>query len=161
MITYAGIGSRETPSNICDAMQSWGSWLARTGWVLRSGRARGADQAFELGCDSALMNHPKQIFTADMSVQHPEWFTHAALFHPAWERCSAYAMALHARNSAIMLGDRLDAPVKLVACWTKDGKASGGTGQALRIAARYGIPVFNFFNDPYANALREFTRLPR
>jgi len=34
-------------------------------------------------------------------------------------------------------------------CWTKNGKSSGGTGQAIRIANDYKIPVFDAgkYND--------------
>ena len=44
-----------------------------------------------------------------------------------------------------MLGDDLDQPVSFVVCWTPGGEVTGGTGQALRIAAdpQYNIPVFN------------------
>lgn len=156
MKLYAGIGSRETPFPVLQQMQEWGNWFARSGLVLRSGHARGADQAFELGCDSALPGHQaKQIFTADMSNRYPNWFDHAAAFHPAWPKCSPYAQALHARNSAIVLGAQLNDPVTFVCCWTKGGKASGGTGQALRIAAHCEIPVFNFQSDPDMVKLRE------
>lgn len=31
----------------------------------------------------------------------------------------------------------------LIICWTADGGASGGTGQAMKIARHYNIPVFN------------------
>ena len=155
MNLYAGIGSRETPSLVLGVMQAWGNWFARAGLVLRSGHARGADQAFELGCDSTLSGwRAKQIFTADMSAHHPAWFDHAECYHKAWSKCSPWAKALHARNSAIMLGAQLNDPVKFVICWTKDGKASGGTGQALRIAEHCGIPVFNFQSDPNMIKLR-------
>ena len=42
-----------------------------------------------------------------------------------------------------MLGPKLDAPSDFVLCWTEDGEASGGTGQAMRIAAAHGVPVYN------------------
>ena len=42
-----------------------------------------------------------------------------------------------------VLGSSLDSPAEFVLCWTADGEASGGTGQALRIAASHGVPVFN------------------
>lgn len=29
-------------------------------------------------------------------------------------------------------------------CWTPEGKITGGTGQALRIAKHYEIPILNF-----------------
>lgn len=154
---YAGIGSRRTPDDVCERMRLWGAWFHRNGFLLRSGGALRADQSFELGCNEILaVREAKQIFTADMSAQHPEWFTHAALFHPAWDKCSPWARALHARNSAIMLGHELNQPVNFVCCWTKDGKASGGTGQALRIADHMHIPVFNWFFGDAEEQLRTF-----
>lgn len=138
MKKYAGIGSRSTPPDVLELMTQFGAWFADEGWMLRSGRARGADRAFETGCG----RFPKEIFTAD-PMPPLEWYDHAAQFHPAWDRCDGYARALHARNSAIVLGANLNDPVDLVMCWTVDGKATGGTGQAMRIAAHHGIPIIN------------------
>jgi hypothetical protein len=67
----------------------------------------------------------------------------AAKHHPAWYRCSDAARKLHARNVHQILGRDLASPSKFGVCWTADGQASGGTGQALRIADAYGIRVFN------------------
>lgn len=143
MIYYAGIGSRKTPWEICDMMQTLGSQLADLGLTLRSGGAIRADQFFEKGCDLAkFAKGKKEIFTADQC--RPEWIAHAANFHPDWNNCSIYAQRLHGRNSAIMLGPKLDNPVKFVACWTPNGKPIGGTGQSLRIAEAMEIPIFNF-----------------
>jgi hypothetical protein len=47
------------------------------------------------------------------------------------------------RNSYQMLGSDLKIKTDFVICWTPGGKMVGGTGQALRMAAYYGIPVFN------------------
>jgi hypothetical protein len=96
----------------------------------------------------------KQIFTAQDALFRDDWAAHAARFHPAWDKCSPYAKRLHARNSAIMLGHDLGTPVNFVLCWTKDGGATGGTGQALRIAAALGIPVFNWFFPQADNQFR-------
>lgn len=46
---YAGIGSRETPENICKFMTTCATFLADNDYVLRSGAAIGADAAFEVG----------------------------------------------------------------------------------------------------------------
>ena len=50
---YAGVGSRSTPAEVLHWMESIGRGMARAGMVLRSGAARGADSAFERGCDRA------------------------------------------------------------------------------------------------------------
>src|SRR3546814_20967042 len=46
---YAGIGSRETPSDTCEEMALIASPLEQRGFTLRSGFAGGADTAFEPG----------------------------------------------------------------------------------------------------------------
>lgn len=45
----AGIGSRETPSTILDAMTFIGLWCRENNIWVRSGHAQGADWAFECG----------------------------------------------------------------------------------------------------------------
>lgn len=56
---------------------------------------------------------------------------------------------LQARNSYQILGLDLNTPSNFVICWTKNGKGSGGTGQAIRIARAYNIPIFDagYWND--------------
>lgn len=51
---YTGIGSRETPPEVCGFFRILAARLARSGWNLRSGGARGADQAFEDGVVAAI-----------------------------------------------------------------------------------------------------------
>ena len=67
----------------------------------------------------------------------------AAPLHPAWNRCSPAVRKLHARNVSILLGETLDRPVDAAVCWTAEGRGTGGTGMAIRIAEAHGIPVFN------------------
>jgi hypothetical protein len=141
MMVYAGIGSRRTPGDVIQQMRGIGGALAAMRFVLRSGKALGADTAFEVGC--RMHRGLAELFDARDATRNPAWFAHAALFHPTWAQLDAKAQQLHARNSAIMLGASLAEPVDFVCCWTPDGLVKGGTGQALRIAAAYGIPVFN------------------
>jgi hypothetical protein len=146
--SYAGIGSRETPYSVCEIMTGIARDLHDAGWWLRSGGALRANRAFEMGA-----GEQKQIFLAKHSKHHPDWYAMAEQFHPAWERCNPTARALHARNCPIVLGENLDDAVNFIACWTPDGKASGGTGQALRVAAAHGIKVFNLFDPTAERAL--------
>ena len=53
MIYYAGIGSRKTPIETLRLMSQIAKELGTKGYVLRSGRAEGADQYFELGAEWA------------------------------------------------------------------------------------------------------------
>ena len=156
MKTYAGIGSRETPNVALGLMVDIAKRLADRGYTLRSGGAQGADTAFERGCD--LRRGNKQIFLPWNGFNHRlvsgtpkgvfctipnEAFDMAAQFHPAWERCSEAAMKMHARNCMQVLGANRADPVDFVICWTPGGRASGGTGQALRIAKSHGITIMD------------------
>jgi hypothetical protein len=168
---YAGIGSRETPPDIIEMMIGIAGVLREQGYILRSGHADGADLAFERG--SAGQNQiwlPWPGFNYESSqaqgLPHTghyhirdNWMADkiAAQYHPNWNACSEGAKKLHTRNVYQVLGPGLgvvqhETISKFIICWTKDGKASGGTGQAIRVAEGYQRPVFNLFN---ANALEE------
>lgn len=150
MKSYAGIGSRETPRDVLDAFVVIGSYLAKHGYTLRSGGAQGADEAFERGCDQ--QNGAKEIFlpwssfrssTSSLVVSAPEAFSIAAKHHPRWDSLSDAAQKLLARNTHQILGWTFDSPSNFVVCWTKGGLGAGGTGQAIRVANAYGVPVFD------------------
>lgn len=149
MFYYAGIGSRDTPQHICELMHKIGHHLAKTGWILRSGHARGADRAFENACDE--VGGLKEIFTAKNKITS-EALDLAEKFHPAWHNCDAYAQKLHARNGYIILGEDLKTPVNIVLCYSPGGFEKGGTSQGLRIAKANRIPILNLFEkDVYLN----------
>jgi hypothetical protein len=81
----------------------------------------------------------------------------AAEYHPAWDKCSQGARAMHARNVQIILGAELDRPVYFVICWTPGGKAVGRTAMGIRLSEAYGITVYNLakfceLEPVYANA---------
>jgi hypothetical protein len=164
---YAGIGSRETPSHIIEIMNYLGCYLCEKGWILRSGGALGADKAFEQAADFIvnkgrnLNDNYKEIYlpwegynNSKSEINPSNYpFTQmedefAARFHPAWEKCSPSVRLLHKRNTRVLLGlKQLHGehvrPVRFIVCWTPHGLATGGTGQALRIAKGCQIPVFN------------------
>ncbi len=152
-LTYAGIGSRETPAAVLADMETMAVWLARTGWHLASGGACGADSAFAAGAlaEQRTIWLPWRGYNAhrgpDCRVPSAAALAAcmeiAASLHPAWHRCSSGARKLHARNVAILLGERLDRPVDAVVCWSERGEPVGGTGMGIRIAKTRGIPVLN------------------
>jgi hypothetical protein len=143
---YAGIGSRATPQNILYQMTDLAQHLGQCSWILRSGGAKGADKAFEKGATK------KEIFLATDEIPDAA-FEIAATHHPTWGGLGPYVKKLHARNAQQILGKNLDNKVKFVVCWTIDGAETetsvrtGGTGQAIRIANAYNIPVYNLFNE--------------
>ena len=161
MAFFAGIGSRQTPINIIKDMVHISKKLVSAGYTLRSGGADGADSAFELGADNAILtddHERKQIFLPwkgfnkrVSQFDHPthDAFEIAKKFHPAWNKLSSGGKALHARNVHQILGPDLDSPVEFVVCWTPDGQISGGTGQALRIAMKLEIPIHNLAIKPF------------
>lgn len=151
-MSYAGIGWRQTPMNICDLMTKIATRLAYRGCVLRSGRALRADQAFEAGAAMSNNDRLKQIFlpyrgyngsTSELCPPTPAAFRFAETYHPRWQSFTQQGRALHARNSHIILGKELNDHVAFVICYTQTGVASGGTGQAMRMADTFGIPIFN------------------
>ena len=169
---YAGIGSRTTPKHICALIENIAENLAWDGWLLRSGGAKGADSAFEKGCDKA--NGKKEIFLpwknfnsniSNLYEPPPLAFHIAMKYHPYPNilETTPYVYKLMARNSQQILGQYCtNREVEFVLCWTQDGATkettsrTGGTGQAIRIAIDLGIPVFNLGNidsmDAFINA---------
>lgn len=140
-----------------------GQFLANAGYTLRSGGADGADTAFENGCD--LANGKKEIFlpwrkfngnpSQLYDVSNDALYL-ASQMHPAWSACSPGAKKLHARNTQQVLGENLDDLTTFVICWTKDGKATGGTATAIKLARECKTPVFNLFNKDEEKELMEF-----
>lgn len=156
---YAGIGSRETPPKILAEMTKIAIELEKRGWVLRSGGAAGADSAFESGVSSPRMKEiylPWPGFNGNSSPLHstPAWAEEiAAEFHPRYHSLSQGAQKLMARNSKQIFGnDSLAHRTKVVICWTPGGATTGGTGQAIRIATHYGIPIINMGLVIYSDA---------
>jgi len=152
---YAGIGSRETPRDICQTMTRIAAEMQGLGFTLRSGGADGADIAFEVGTTVKEIWLPWLGFNGSQSklLPSPEAFVMAEKYHPAWHKCSPAARKLHARNCHQVLGKDLDTPSEFVICWTKGALSGGGTGQAIRIAKAHGIMIYDLA-DP--EILRKF-----
>lgn len=163
---YAGIGARKTPDDIQNLMDILGYKLASRGFCLRSGAAVGADTAFEKGCDR--FGGSKQIFLpfdgfngrhateSGLIVGDQKLGSNiASRYHKAWRHLKPTAKLMMSRNTFQVLGQDTRTPVDFILCWTPDGsldgrqRSSGGTGQALRIAANYGIKVYNLSRDDH------------
>jgi len=159
MKLYAGIGSRETPTNIIGLMSDIAHHMSAE-WILRSGAALGADTAFELGAANTQIWLPWLGYNGHSSrnIVTAAAIRLAQQFHPNWKACSQGVQKMHGRNMHILLGPNLNSPVERVICWTKDGGPTGGTGQAIRAAMHYGIPVHNLFNINTHSAYRARVR---
>jgi hypothetical protein len=79
--------------------------------------------------------------------------------NPNWPALRRGGRALHARNCHQILGWDLDRPAEMVICWTPNGSlngvgsATGGTGQALRLAVEFKVPVFNLALDEHRDRI--------
>lgn len=166
---YTGIGSRKAPRAILDDMTATGRHLAAIDYVLRSGGAPGSDTAFQIGCPPHMghqeiylpgdtfsgnsVNEDAGIYNVKKFDNYENARTIAAEFHPTWGGLSPYVKVLMTRNVYQVLGLDLETYSDFVACWTPDGstgtttKDTGGTGQAIRIADHYDIPIYNMLNE--------------
>ena len=151
-ISYCGVGSRETPKDVLDRMANIAGHLARLGMVLRSGGARGADKAFERGCD--YVGGKKDIYYIKDATD--QCLKIAEEIHPNWKACSPIARNLHARNCLQVLGPDLKSPSMFCVCWTKKGELVGGTRTALVLCERYQIPVINLFFEDHERSLNRW-----
>lgn len=173
--TYAGVGSRQTPTAIAVLMRRLAARLAADGYTLHSGGAQGADQAFEQGALEAggklhvfrpgpPLRHPHHI-DASLLQSFPDALSLARRTHPAWGRCSRAAQLLHARNGFQVLSADLCTPVDFLVAWTPDfsldpaGRVisvSGGTGQAVRLAVAHRIPVFHLGHPQHLHRIKSY-----
>lgn len=153
---YTGIGSRNTPADALEFIEQAAKHLAAKRWVLRTGHAQSADQAFERGAGNrAEVYLPWPTFedatpiVARTVMATPTREAHdvAAQHHPTWDTLKHGAKQLHARNAHQVLGPYLDDPVAFVLCWTPGGRGDGGTGQALRIARAHDVTVYDLGSD--------------
>lgn len=138
MAYVAGVGWRYTPNNILTIMSYCARIIHAEGKILRSGGAIGPDEVMA----GEFPSDRKEIFTVDSDI--PEWaFDSVDFFHPNPSACKGKVRRLMARNAMILLGENRDEPVDYVVCYTLNGKTVGGTGQSIRIADHYDIPLFN------------------
>ena len=144
---YAGVGARKTPAPVLGAMKDMATYLAGRGWHLRTGGAKGADDAFARAAPAERRtvylpwrgyNGWSETEGRALTAQELRSLREAAApHHPAWQRCPARVRDLHARNVAILLGVNMREPVHAMVCWTEGGRVEGGTGMAIRLAKHY------------------------
>ena len=168
---YAGIGPQNTPGEINDIFMGIARCLWRTGYALRTGCELGADFAFMIGApDNKLVLHENFVYVSRSSVvgqigsgvavrvdympgdvffmeeqvkeHHPNPFSLQGLARKRMRR-GALCVLPYCRVG-------LELPqVDFVVCWAPDGSIDddGELGHVLRLARRYGIPVFNLEPD--------------
>jgi hypothetical protein len=147
MPTYTGVGSTQLPEEWEPKLRWIGQRLARAGYTLRSGRAKGADTAFETGCD--IEKGRKEIF---LPYDVPDWaYEMVQEFVPLtydWRSFKEFTKTLLARDMQQVLGRDGDSPSEFLVCYVREGaKYCGGTGYAIRCARYHTIPVYNLRHE--------------
>jgi hypothetical protein len=148
-MTYAGIGSRQTPQSVINQMTEVAKELQSKGYTLNTGKTfggkeEGADQAFSMGTTK------KNLFAPEGAGEREKVI--AREIHPAPDALSDGGMKLMARNTNQIFGANLDTPVDFVLFYAEDkgkkgktgeNRPEGGTGQAVEMARAKGIPTIN------------------
>lgn len=173
---YAGIGSRKTPEEILYWMGEISGYMAKFDWTLRSGRAGGADVAFESladkkeiyipwynfnGCKNGIVMQQDEKATAIAEKVWNNRYKHNKVA-VTWNSLRGPTKLLMTRNCYQILGRNLNDPSKLVICWTPDGEESGDTGQALWLAkmvnestnVHYRIKIINLKKEAHRQAMK-------
>lgn len=165
---YAGIGSRETPSEVGALIEEIAIHLNDCPFTLRSGGADGADTYFEMVSKRTEIflpwkgfnkRPPFNLYDPDGTCKYFDSPTDDAIAF-AKEHISGFsyrtqgAQKLLARNMHQVLGEDLNTPVDFVICWTLGAKKTGGTAHAIRLAESMDIPVFNLADDIQTDAIK-------
>ena len=160
---YAGIGSRDTPSQFLAIMTACGKALMEDKWILRTGGAKGADTAFE---DGVLFRQFAHIYRpAHAMAEHYVMAKKYSNGERHWENLNknnGYGRSLMARNMMIILGPDLKTPVEFVLCWTPGGRIDkGGTAHGIKVAMDHRIPVFNMANSNWKEQVAAWKADPK
>ncbi|MCK9429366.1 MAG: hypothetical protein M0R17_05140 [Candidatus Omnitrophica bacterium] len=166
-------------------MTEIGMYFGRNNITLRSGGASGADMAFELGC--ATIKGPKQIFfpwrkfngrdsyecnnmcLSDKLLNIKSATAYAIKVWSlrnmpvSWNSLKDTTKLMMIRNSFQIMGPLMNSPTDLVICYTPDGQASGGTGQAIAMAdfitkskkTDIIIPIINLQQEKHLSVIKE------
>lgn len=161
------VGSREVDGDMQAWIASTGALLVRNDYVIISGNAEGADQAWQTGGNSV---DPARVIVCqpwhgyNMQALHPRnhvrqvrGVSHstrvhlaevAAAVHPRWVSLSRSDRDLHIRNVFLCEGSAgiLGAPNHKKA-------GGGGTGMSIRLAKFWKIPFFDVTRTDVRNAV--------
>ncbi|MCF8002098.1 MAG: hypothetical protein K9K76_09600 [Halanaerobiales bacterium] len=176
-IFYTGIGSHDTPKPIKDIIEKLAYLLGENGYILRSGGSKGADTAFEVGAKKSksffeiflpwgkFNNREGEgyINTLDLT-NYQEAVLISKKHHPNFLNLKEESKKLIVRDTYQVLGIDLNTPSKFMVCWTKDGcitdrdrtEFTGGTGQAISIASKKNIPIFNLKLNEHKRIIKEW-----
>jgi hypothetical protein len=157
-------------------MRRLANHLREQGWVLRSGGAEGADEAFEQG----VMDDPEYTEN-DLEIYLPwpgfcghqpsvcnivaprlqNWsqaVARASLIHPIWNELKRSHQLLHGRNIYQVYGLDLESPAAYIVYYAReraDGEVDGGTRTAVMAARQAGVRELNLYRPAVLTKLTE------
>ncbi|UKS72190.1 DprA-like DNA recombination-mediator protein [Klebsiella phage KpLz-2_45] len=166
------IGSTDLGQAHFSFCKELGFFLCEQGFSIRSGKAPGADQAFQSGFENSLsaadyIRDPQiflpwktferdNVFVSDRYDRYdysPESIAKAeaiiSTVHPVWDRLTDGQKRFHIRNVFQILGEDVESPSAfLIACAPEDseGLPKGGTRSAFKIARDRDIPCINIYD---------------
>ena len=178
-MTYAGIGSRETPKEVLELMTKAATWLEYKGYKLQTGYKRkqtngklveeGADKAFSDGTNNKELFGPDMANATTRNIAeeiHPNLKGMWSAVYNKWvskvgkEKATEYAdgaIGLQERNTFQVFGAELDTAVDFVLFYAIETdnplRPKGGTGQAVEMARRKGIPTINMADKDWRKEL--------
>lgn len=169
---YAGVGSRETPPEIMNLMNSIAGIGFKNDHILRTGDADGADKAFRDYTSRRVVYTANCFYFGSkrMEYEQENWDKADLLIQQVMDdghyrnvTRKPYVHRLHMRNTFQVLGVNHDVPASMVICWTPKGQDVGGTRTAILVARMNDIPVHNLGlieNETIARRAVEDGRFP-
>lgn len=169
---WTGVGSRQTPENICRLMTKFSSLKKDK---CRTGGADGADDAFLRGTQNVELFLPWRVFNGHRSGiwqytdEQIRWADFILAKVTPFHISRMSVRQLFRRNVFQVLGlchsDETVNLSKFLLCWTPDGALSikdywpgvtGGTGIAINVASLFGVPVFNMQRPKHLKEVKEY-----
>lgn len=161
---FTGVGSRETPNEICEIMKLIGKKLDERGWILRSGGAkpkRKSNTTFSADLSFEALVKNKYIYTVrNFDFSEPNYSfcrnevisvldKHLNLDNNYDKFCQT--LLLRDINQVLGSPKTSTEKSKFLICWTKsenyNDSSLGGTRIAVRCALKHGIKVYNLVNN--------------
>lgn len=153
MKNYSGIGSRKTPQKYLRMFENLADELDKNDYVLRSGGAKGADESFKQNSSNFVIFRPYDYYLGNIrQLYEPELLEEADSIlagvldsdhYTNIKKKSDYVYRLQLRNVFIILGEDLSTFSDFVICYSP---GSGGTQTGIKVAEKYKIPVYNYYN---------------
>lgn len=172
---YTGIGSRDVTEEEFSMMTHLAVTLGDVGFTLRSGGAKGADTAFELGCAESvgglaeiyipwkgfgkkiLNPNSKRFVPSESRFEDAKKYLLENEIIPWFERMSQGAQKLHARDYYQCVGMGVVSDFMIYCAEDdKNGVPKGGTRTAILLARSLGVPTYNIRNEIQCDQIYDY-----